>query len=199
MARRRRPAASRADAALPARVSDASACRVRENPAQSPRDVPQARPPRDLAREDGARRQQPLRPDEQHDDHRCEHERVAIRPQIERQLRLERDGQGADAEAAGDRSGQAPHATDDRRDERDEDGVDADVGVTVAGLGHEQDRRDGGQQAAERERGATTVFGATPSTRAIRKSSAAARIWVPSVVRWRKRPSREQQRASRRW
>ena len=102
----------------------------------------------------GAGRKQPLRPDDQYREHGGENERIAVWPQIERQRRLEGTTVRAPIEKPpSDGAGEAPHPADDRRHEGDQDDVDADGRRHGAGLSREQDRRGGGEQPRERERG----------------------------------------------
>ena len=130
-----------------------------------------------------AGRNQALRTEEKNERHGDEDERLAKGAQVGRQEGLQQDRGRPNEEAAERGSGQAAETADDGADEGD-------------------DRPAAGPSAAAPRRSATTIrqetaaartplsakataitrFARTPSTRAMRKSSAAARICRPSRV-----------------
>ena len=72
--------------------------------------------------------EQALRTDEEHGDHGGEGEGVAIRPQLEREVRLQSDEDRAEDVAAHNGTAQAADPAEHRGHEREEQGIRADVG-----------------------------------------------------------------------
>ena len=97
------------------------------------------------------RREQPLGPEVEDRDHDRERERVAERQRVVRERRVEPDLDRREHEAADDRAAERAQPADDGGDERLQHRGEAHRRLDGSAAGEDEDRRDPGEQAGDRE------------------------------------------------
>ena len=133
--------------------------------------------------------QEPCGRNDEHEHHRPEGEGVAVVAELERQVGLQRDGDDPEEEAAEHGAARLPMPPSTVAMNATSTGVHADRRLDDPRLLHAGSRGRAASRPLSAKAVAITVFARTPSRRAIRKSSAAARICTPIRVCARNSPS----------